>query len=116
MRSTSRVIDREKFHSLDATVFGLSGAVGSAPVVALVLNLSTLSVHAQAAAFRADSAKFGWTRTCNGLLSLSQAKYDKWAKAGNDAMAYELNFNGNALLEREHDSWETKGKENCRCW
>lgn len=85
-------------------------AIGSAPVLALVLNLSTLSAQAQPAAVAADSAKYGWKRTFNGLLSLSQAKYSNWAKGGNDAMAYELNFNGTALLDREHDSWETKGK------
>jgi hypothetical protein len=83
---------------------------GSLSACALVLNLSALSALAQADAAPADSLKSGWKRQFNGLLSLSQAKYDNWAKGGNDAMAYELNFSGSALKDREHDSWETKGK------
>lgn len=79
-----------------------------APALALGLTFAAASAHAQAAP--ADSVKYGWKRAFNGLLNLSQTKHDNWAKGGEDAMAYELNLTGSALLDRPVDSWETKGK------
>ena len=76
-------------------------------MLAAVLSMSVLSVHAQAPT---DSVKFGWKRQCNAMLNLSQAYYDKWSKGGTDALSYEWNVSGSSVLDREKDQWDTKAK------
>jgi hypothetical protein len=86
-------------------------ASGPAQAFALLFSLSALPAFAQdLAAIPADSAKYGWKRQLTGLLNLSQAYYDNWSKGGTDALAYELNVGGSALLDQAKYSWETKAK------
>lgn len=58
----------------------------------------------------ADSARYGWSRQVNGLLNLSQAYYDNWAKGGDNAFAYEWNLSASAALKRENFEWNTNAK------
>jgi hypothetical protein len=80
------------------------------PVFAAALSFCALTAHAQTAPAPADSVTYGWKRQCNGMLNLSQAYYDNWSKGGTDALAYEWNLNGSALLDQEHFQWESKAK------
>jgi hypothetical protein len=78
--------------------------------LALLIAGSAYCVCAQAPSVPADSVKFGWKREFNGMLNLSQAYYDNWAKGGTDALSYELNLSGAALYDQEKYQWETKAK------
>ncbi len=74
------------------------------------------SAHAQAAvsaaegAASADTVKYGWTHQINGMLNLSQAYYDKWAKGGTDNLTYEVNFSGSCSLKQPDYTWVTQSK------
>jgi hypothetical protein len=78
----------------------------------LTTALSVANVQAQppGAGAGADTVVYGWSYKAGGLLNLSQAYYDNWAKGGDDAFAYQWNFNGEANLKREAYTWETKAK------
>jgi hypothetical protein len=78
--------------------------------LAAMIAASAYCVCAQAPSVPADSVKFGWKRQFNGMLNLSQAYYDNWAKGGTDALTYELNLSGAALYDQEKYQWETKAK------
>lgn len=73
----------------------------------LALALIAPSIRAQAPA---DSAVFGWKRSGTGMLNLSQAYHDNWVKGGTDNLTWELNFQGEADLERDGFLWENKAK------
>lgn len=78
--------------------------------LAAVLGLLSGAAQGQTAVAPADSATYGWTRQITGMLNLSQAYYDNWAKGGTDAFAYEWNVSGAATLDREDFEWQTKAK------
>lgn len=78
--------------------------------LALLIAGSACCVSAQAPSVPADSAKYGWKRQFNGMLNLSQAYYDNWAKGGTDALSYEWNLSGGALYDQAKYQWETKAK------
>jgi hypothetical protein len=88
------------------------------PCVAAYAVIALLAAATQAqsrpapvdGASAAEAAEYGWKHQCSGLLNLSQAYYDKWAKGGTDALAYELNLGGSIALERADYQWETKAK------
>lgn len=87
------------------TMFTLTLATAAAAFTALNVQAQTA-----AAAPAADTVTYGWTYKAGGLLNLSQAYYDNWAKGGDDAFAYQWNFNGEANLKQEAYTWETKAK------
>jgi hypothetical protein len=90
-------------------VFASTLRSGSFSACLAALALFSHPLQAQAVP-GADSAKSGWTHQINGLLNLSQAYYDKWAKGGTDAFAYELNVSGSATLAEADYSWVTQAK------
>ncbi|MDB5050641.1 MAG: hypothetical protein JWO30_3712 [Fibrobacteres bacterium] len=89
---------------------------GRIAALAAIVTLSAAAIQAQATAGPTDSAaaaeaaKFGWKHRVGGMLNLSQAYYDKWAKGGTDNLAYEWNFGGSIDLEQPDYQWETKAK------
>jgi hypothetical protein len=83
---------------------------GALTVLAALITLAPSTIHAQTSVAAVDSVKYGWTHQAGGLLNLSQAYYDEWAKGGTDAFAYEWNLNGSIALVQERYSWETKAK------
>ena len=87
------------------TAYGKNSFLGSILVLAAALHAQTAPASAPA-----DSAKYGWKNQFNGQLNLSQAYYDKWAKGGTDAFAYELNLSGSASLEQADYTWVTQAK------
>ncbi len=56
-----------------------------------------------------DSAS-GWKRTASGLANLSQSYFDNWTKGGSDALNWEINLAGSAVLDSTDYTWESKGK------
>lgn len=82
------------------------------PLRSLALLIAGIAycVHAQAPTESADSTKNGWKRQFNGMLNLSQAYYDNWAKGGTDALTYEVNLGGEATYDQDKYQWDTKGK------
>ena len=83
---------------------------GSRPLLAAALAFAAATAHAQTSLTPVDSVKYGWTLKAGGLLNLSQAYYDNWAKGGDDAFAYQWNLNGSASLTEEQYAWETNAK------
>jgi hypothetical protein len=90
---------------------------GMAALIISITSIASLalavSINAQtvpAPAVPADSVKYGWKHQATGLLNLSQAYYDEWAKGGTDAFSYELNLGGSLTLEQEDYSWVTQAK------
>ncbi|MDQ3003355.1 MAG: DUF3078 domain-containing protein [Fibrobacterota bacterium] len=75
-----------------------------------VIGLLSGAAQGQTAVAPADSTTYGWTRQMTGMLNLSQAYYDNWAKGGTDAFAYEWSLSGAATLDREDFEWQTKAK------
>lgn len=78
--------------------------------IALAIAACFHPASAQETAAPADSVHYGWKREFNGMLNLSQAYYDNWTKGGTDALAYEWNLGGTALLNQEKWQWENKAK------
>lgn len=87
----------------------LSGTLAMAAAFSAICAF-TAQAQAVAPAPAADSVRYGWSYKAGGLLNLSQAYYDNWAKGGDDAFAYQWNFNGEASLKEESYTWETKAK------
>jgi hypothetical protein len=75
-----------------------------------VVGLFLGAARGQTAVAPEDTVKYGWSRQINGMLNLSQAYYDNWAKGGTDAFAYEWNLSGTATLDRPDFEWQTKAK------
>ncbi|MDB5106799.1 MAG: hypothetical protein JWP91_4488 [Fibrobacteres bacterium] len=80
------------------------------PVLAAAISLVSPTIQAQTDVTPVDSAKYGWKHQAAGMLNLSQAYYDKWAKGGTDAFAYEWNLKGSMDLIQEQYTWETKAE------
>ena len=82
--------------------------------VTIVAAFACLSLSAQAqtpaAAAPADSVQYGWKHHGTGMLNLSQAYYDEWAKGGTDALAYELNLGGTLAYEQADFTWVSQAK------
>jgi hypothetical protein len=88
-------------------------------VMTVTLALIAAPIHAQSAAPAADgvaaadsASKYGWKHQLDGLLNLSQAYYDNWAKGGADALSYEWSFGASLNLDRPDYQWDNKFKAN----
>jgi hypothetical protein len=78
--------------------------------ISLLQLLGIGMISAQTDPRVSDSTDSGWKRQFNGLLNLSQAYQDHWVKGGTDALAWEINLNGSAVLDRKDFIWESKAK------
>ena len=73
-----------------------------------IISFGSASLQAQAASSLPDSTKYGWMHSAAGLLNLNQTYYDKWAKGGTDAFAYEWKLNAAIALIQQDYTWESK--------
>jgi hypothetical protein len=80
-------------------------------VAALICAVPALAQEAvPAAPAAAEAPVFGWKRQATGLLNLSQTYLDNWAKGGTDALSWNINLAGVAVLEQETFIWESNAK------
>jgi hypothetical protein len=87
----------------------------------LVLMIMTLRVSAQqsadekerekkfqdkASTVQADTGKpFGWAHSLVGAVNLTQASFTNWVQGGQNALSYQMLFDGNSTQNMERTNW-----------
>ncbi len=87
------------------------------PVVALLAlpalsqDVAAVAAATPAAATASSAAPaLGWRHQFAGILNISQAYFDNWAKGGTDAWSWDLNLAGGLALEQQYWLWENTAK------
>jgi len=85
-------------------------AQDNSPTVAEAPTVVTPQVATPAAAVVVAAPVYGWKRQMNGSLNLNQAYQDNWVKGGTDALAWDLNLSGSAILDQADYNWTSNLK------
>lgn len=59
---------------------------------------------------RAEETPEGWSKSLTFGVNATQASFDNWAGGGEDAIAWQAQFDGKALRTYSSSSWEVTGK------